>query len=59
MIKQKKKLLIVGSGITGLSAALVAIKKNINVEIFEMNPNLHMDEVIAIAQMAQNSQNPS
>lgn len=38
MIKQKKKLLIVGSGITGLSAALVAIKKNIDVEIFEMNP---------------------
>tara|TARA_B100000959_G_C14988557_1_gene626681 strand:+ start:614 stop:1855 length:1242 start_codon:yes stop_codon:yes gene_type:complete len=38
MIKKKKKLFIVGSGITGLSAALIAIKKNISAEIFETGP---------------------
>ncbi len=32
---KNKKLFIVGSGITGLSAALIAIKKNISVEIFD------------------------
>ena len=34
-MKHKKKILIVGSGITGLSAALFFVKKNIDVEIFE------------------------
>ena len=35
MKKNKKKIVIIGSGITGLSAALHAIKKNLDVEIFE------------------------
>ena len=35
MKKNKKKIVIIGSGITGLSAALHAVKKNLDVEIFE------------------------
>ena len=34
-MKRKKKVSIVGSGITGLSAALIFLKKNMEVEIFE------------------------
>lgn len=34
-MKNKKKVSIVGSGITGLSAALIFLKKNMDVEIFE------------------------
>jgi len=34
-MRHKKKVSIVGSGITGLSAALIFLKKNMEVEIFE------------------------
>ncbi len=39
MKKNKKKIVIVGSGITGLSAALYAINKKLDVEIFDTKPD--------------------
>ncbi len=38
-MKKNKKLVIVGTGITGFSAALLALKNNVEVEFFETKSN--------------------